>query len=76
MATISECRAVRIFLRSDFQCEIGLPYFFSMDGKYEAGPVTFIPLMSQEYRLHLVSAKKRQYLARSSFCVTSAVTLA
>ena len=29
---------------SDFQCEIGLPYFFSIDGKYDAGPVTFSPL--------------------------------
>jgi len=30
---------------SDFQCEIGCPYFFSIDGKYEAGPVTFSALI-------------------------------
>jgi hypothetical protein len=28
-------------LRIDFQCEIGFPYFFSIEGKYEAGPVIF-----------------------------------
>jgi hypothetical protein len=41
MATISECLAPFIFFSSDFQCEMGLPYFFSMEGKYDAGPVTF-----------------------------------
>ena len=30
---------------SDFQCEIGMPYFFSIEGKYEAGPVTFSVVM-------------------------------
>jgi len=41
MATISECLAPFIFFSSDFQCEMGLPYFFSMEGNYDAGPVTF-----------------------------------
>ena len=47
MATISECFAAFIFFSSDFQCEIGFPYFFSIDGKYDAGPVTFFSAMSQ-----------------------------
>jgi hypothetical protein len=29
------------FLSSFIQCSMGLPYFFSIDGKYDAGPVTF-----------------------------------
>ena len=26
---------------TSIQCAIGLPYVFSIDGKYDAGPVTF-----------------------------------
>lgn len=48
IATISECLAFFIFFSIDFQCEIGLPYFFSMEGKYEAGPVTFLSTITQD----------------------------
>jgi hypothetical protein len=37
-----------IFFSNDFQWEIGLPYFYSMDGKYEAGPVTFSSPMPED----------------------------
>lgn len=47
-ATISEWRTFFIFLRIDFQCEIGLPYVFSIDGKYEAGPVVFFSTMFED----------------------------
>lgn len=33
IVTISEWRVPRIFLSNDFQCEIGFPYFFSIEGK-------------------------------------------
>jgi len=49
IATISECRALGIFFKNAFQCEIGFPYFFSMDGKYEAGPVTFFDATPRQY---------------------------
>jgi hypothetical protein len=45
MATISECFAFFIFFNNDFQCEIGFPYFFSIDGKYDAGPFTLSSAM-------------------------------
>jgi hypothetical protein len=48
MATISEWRALFIFFNMAFQCEIGLPYFFSMEGKYDAGPVTFLSAIATE----------------------------
>ena len=35
------CASFETFLSSFIQCSIGFPYFFSIDGKYEAGPVTF-----------------------------------
>jgi hypothetical protein len=36
------CLRVPALASTSSQCEIGLPYFLSMDGKYEAGPVTFL----------------------------------
>lgn len=45
IATISECFASGIAASNDFQCEIGWPYFFSIDGKYDAGPVTLSALI-------------------------------
>lgn len=35
------CVSLETFFSSFIQCEMGLPYFFSIDGKYDAGPVTF-----------------------------------
>ncbi|CAB4874869.1 unannotated protein [freshwater metagenome] len=34
------------FLSSFIQCSMGLPYFFSIEGKYDAGPVTFSAMIS------------------------------
>jgi hypothetical protein len=46
MATISECLVPEgIAANSDFQWAMGSPYFFSIEGKYDAGPVTFSVLM-------------------------------
>lgn len=36
------------FFSSFIQCSIGLPYFFSMEGKYDAGPVTLSSAMPKE----------------------------
>ena len=49
IATISEWRAPFMFARSDFQWAIGFPYFFSIDGKYDAGPMTFFSTTGEEY---------------------------
>lgn len=40
--TSSMCLAGRALFKTPIQWEIGLPYVFSMDGKYEAGPLAFV----------------------------------
>ena len=39
--TISMCLVIPLLRISVFHSAIGRPYFFSIEGKYEAGPVTF-----------------------------------
>ena len=34
------CVSLATFFNSFIQCAIGLPYLFSIEGKYDAGPVT------------------------------------
>ena len=38
--------SLETFLSSFVQCSMGLPYFFSIEGKYDAGPVTFSAMIS------------------------------
>jgi hypothetical protein len=35
------CVSLETYLSYFIQYVMGVPYFFSIDGKYEAGPVTF-----------------------------------
>lgn len=50
LATISECLVPEgIAASSDCQWAMGMPYRFSIEGKYDAGPVTFFVLTPQHY---------------------------
>ena len=47
------CASFETFFNSFIQCSIGLPYFFSIEGKYEAGPVTFFSAIEILYPEHM-----------------------
>ena len=46
-ATCYMWASLATFFSSFIQCSIGLPYFFSIEGKYDAGPVTFFSTMPE-----------------------------
>lgn len=48
--TASMCRSARVASSSAIHSEIGFPYFFSMEGKYEAGPWTFSGMSRPVFR--------------------------